>query len=78
MINELTSVEWFKLAHETAKELIAPWKWALLITNVLWCTVLICLLWFAYFNPEELGQKVTQETPGYSQRSEQYKGNGKQ
>ena len=32
MSNELTSVEWFKLAHETAKELIAPWKWALLIT----------------------------------------------
>ena len=76
MSNEMSAADWFKMAHESASDQIKHWRRALLFTNFLWCTVVVCLLWFAYFNPEHAEIKQDQDIQGQKQ-GQYYKGGGK-
>lgn len=51
-MDENKKLEDFSAFVKGGIELVRPWKWALIVTNVCWAFVLGLFIWLAYMSPD--------------------------
>lgn len=86
MSNELTSVDWLKLAHEAEMEQarlaytsgaaqVKAWKTAFFVTAGCLTLIIVVLLSLAHLSPVEVGKKQSQDV-SKNQQTQEYMSKG--
>lgn len=64
-MNDTEKIKSFGDMVDATERLTKPWRWALIITNLLWAIVVILLVSYAYLMPSEMTQE--QDLPAQHQ-----------
>lgn len=56
-MNDTEKIKSFGDMVDATERLTKPWRWALIITNLLWAIVAILLVSYAYLVPAEMTQE---------------------
>lgn len=64
-MNDTEKIKSFGDMVDATERLTKPWRWALIITNLLWAVVVILLVSYAYLMPSEMTQE--QDLPSQHQ-----------